>query len=257
MDFLVNQPRLTKFVLFVLVAGAIVVAGSLGMSAGSIQSIVTASGAFRSPEQVDVEELFPFPEDFMSHVTSAAGARSQAYEAFAPVVDDLEMITVDIPAEWQDIDMGSWTYHGNEVGVFIAASANLDHFYATRAEPGVFVGAIRASRDVIMRFEQDAFSRKCKRSGRYAYKDNFYAGVYDLYTDCLQQDGHSYLVAVALPADQEYLMLLRIAITSKADLQAATRIFESFQFLGQQDLHDSDLEHGPADTILRLGALNR
>jgi serine protease Do len=198
-----------------------------------------------------LETLFPFPQEFLEGVAgSNAGTGRTTYSRYTRVTDDHEMLTVNIPYEWRDIDMGPWMYQGEDVGVFIAASTDLDKFYGRQREPGVFIGAMRASPEAILAVEQNAHSRHCKKSGRFNYKDPFYAGLYDLYTDCIRRGGHQYIVAAAAPADGAYLILIRISVVSQADLEAATKIFESFQMVSNRRLltedarqHNHDLLH--------------
>ncbi len=222
-----EQKRL-RILLVLMGMAALLLVGSVGAQGDDTPAdpVVSAAG------NPDIPALFPFPQDFVEQVASADRNGNRDYTAYRRIIDDLEMLSVDVPVEWSDIDMGYWTYRGDEVGIFIAAAADLDRFYNKRKEPGVFVGAIRASSDLILDLEQGSFSKKCKKKGRYVYKDMFYSGQYDLYVDCEKKGGHHYIVVVAVPASQEYIFLIRVGVDKKRDLQAATRIYETFQLIG-------------------------
>jgi len=154
---------------------------------------------------------------------------------------------MEIPTVWRDIDMGPWLYQGKEVGMLLAASADLQNFYTTKSEPGVFIGvshqlAQMYDPESLLNLEKGVFSKKCKPKERKDYQDLFYTGRYDTYIECVKGN-HNLLVAVATTPDRRVLILLRITVVSDADLEAAARIFQTFQSPGAPQSDDDHDEH--------------
>jgi hypothetical protein len=205
--------------------------------------IISTVGAHASQlNEPGAEYAIAIPQEFRQQLSVSAAN----YSSYMRVAHDSDAISMDVPTEWKDIETGKWTYRGRDVGWFIAASGNLDAFRSTRSEPGIFIGVSRVLAQMrdeqgVMTFEQGSFAQRCQRQGRYAYKDLFYGGQYDLYASCIA-GGRNRMVVVALPANRQFLILLRVTVVSEADLQAATRIFQTFQVVGDPDDHSHD-EH--------------
>jgi hypothetical protein len=192
-------------------------------------------------------------QELQQHLNVSTNVASHTYSSYMKIADDADKFTMDVPSDWQDVDKGTWTYQGKQIGWFMAASGNLDSFNKTHSEPGVFMGVARVSAQAsdlhslatlqqLLTAEEGDFSRQCTYKGNFDYKDLFYTGHYDLYTNCIGGD-HNLLVLTAMPADRTFLILLRITVTSDADLEAAAKIFETFQMLGdpaEDDHHDED-----------------
>lgn len=164
-----------------------------------------------------------------------------AYSSYTRVTDNEDKITMQVPIEWNDIDTGTWTYKGKDVGVFVAASGDLANFYSNRSQPGVFIGVSHSlahtySKDGFLGVEKNDFSRQCVYKARLDYENAFYVGKYDHYANC-KGGTPNLLVFTTTTAGQQSLILIRIAIASNADLEAATRILNSFQVLGDPE-HD-------------------
>jgi hypothetical protein len=194
--------------------------------------------------------LYDFPRPLFdrlgaSNLTPQNATGSTAYTNYVRVTDDIEAMSLQVPIEWNDIQTGTWTVRGRDVGLFIKASADLNHF-ASSDEPGVFFGVSRELADApavsnpaltlnpaILRLLSDQKANRqgrCRDSGRFAYQDNFFRGDYDLYLDCTE-GGVGEIVLVTMPAHQSYLTFLRINLRSADDLYAATHILESYQVL--------------------------
>ena len=164
---------------------------------------------------------------------------------FVTIGNEDETMTLQVPAAWIDVSQGAWTYHGVHAGYFLSASTNIADFQAGRFVPGVFMGVFsgHAKRSVasLLDTEKVDFGKRCKLTGRRPYKDQFYVGNVDDYTQCGGSQQRS-LVSVVESADGS-TVLLRVNVASDADVAAANQIFASFQVLGNVDEHD----HGHAD----------
>jgi hypothetical protein len=164
------------------------------------------------------------------------------YSGYTRVTDNEDKITMQVPVEWNDVETGQWTYKGRNVGVFVAASGDLGNFYATHSQPGVLIGVSHAlqnayGKDGLLGLEKRDFSGQCQYKGRFDYKNSFYSGQYDQYTNCATGTPNL-LVFTTASADQKYLIMLRMVIVSEADLEAADTILRSFQVLGNPERDD-------------------
>jgi hypothetical protein len=122
----------------------------------------------------------------------------------------------------------------------LTASTNLADFQAGRSAPGVFMGVYsgnaKRSTSAVLDTEKVDISKRCSLIGRKAYKDQFYVGNVDDYTQCGGSRQRS-LVSVVQSGDGS-TVLLRVNIASDADIPIANQIFASFQVLGNVDEHD-------------------
>jgi hypothetical protein len=164
--------------------------------------------------------------------------RAAPYSEYTEITDNEEKIKVQVPTEWSDIETGEWFFRGKNVGVFVAASADLGDFYSTRSQPGVLVGVSRSlahtyNKEGLLGLERRDFSRKCVHKGRFDYQNQFYSGQYDHFANCSGTPG--VLIFTTDSADRKSLILIRIIVVSEADLQAVDTIMNSFQVLGDPE----------------------
>jgi serine protease Do len=71
----------------------------------------------------------------------------------------------------------------------------------------------------------------CTPEGRYAYGDAIYQGLFNFFTDCGGTDTR-FIVVAAQPEDGSFTILLTVQVVSQADLNAADRILDSFEVVG-------------------------
>jgi hypothetical protein len=159
---------------------------------------------------------------------------------FVTIENEDETMTLQVPADWRDINQGPWMYHGVHVGYFLTASTNLADFQAGRPAPGVFMGVFsgHGKRSVasLLDTEKLDVGKRCALTARKAYRDKFYIGNIDDYAQCGGSKQRS-LVSVVQSGDGS-TVLLRVNVASDADMVAANQIFSSFQVLGNVDEHD-------------------
>lgn len=178
-------------------------------------------------------------------VTPEPGSANATDAHFVTIENQDETMTLQVPATWVDVSQGRWTYHGVKVGYFLTASTNLSDFRAGRAAPGVFMGVFsgHAKRSIsgLLDTEKIDAGKRCTATGRTTYTDQFYIGNIDTYVQC-GGSGQRSLVSVVQSGDGS-TVLLRVNVQSDVDIAVATKIFASFQVLGNVDEHD----HGHAD----------
>lgn len=191
---------------------------------------------------LDTGQRFALPAAVVQEQSSLA--QGPSYSGYTLIMDNEEKIMVQVPVEWGDIETGTWNFKGRNEGVFLAASANLGDFYSTRSQSGVLIGVSRSlaqsyNKDSLLGLEKRDLSRQCVQKGRFEFRNQFYAGQYDHFTNCSGTPG--VLVFTTSSADQKSLIMLRIAVVTEADLEAVDTIINTFQVLGdpeQDDHHD-------------------
>jgi hypothetical protein len=161
-----------------------------------------------------------------------------SYSGYTEITDNEEKIKIQVPIEWSDIETGAWTFRNKNVGVFVAASADLANFYSTRSQAGVLIGVSRSlahtyNKESLLGLERQDFSRKCVHKGRFDYQNQFYSGQYDQFANCSGTPG--VLIFTTASADQKSLILIRMVVVSEADLQAVDTIMNTFQVLGDPE----------------------
>ena len=157
-----------------------------------------------------------------------------AYSGYVMISDDSKGLQVEVPVEWSEVDGSSWMLEGGVIGLSVSASSDLDGFVNTFATPGVFFGASAAllqEYDVYSLLDDTSFEGDCSYDGRYEYDDGIYAGAYDLYTDC-GPAGSSIVSTVAMPEDGAFIVWVVTQMVSEADVDALSRIIDSFQVVG-------------------------
>ena len=179
-----------------------------------------------------LEQSFSFAQE----LETGDGEEYVTYTDYVEVLDDTEALRIGLPVEWTDITGSPWEIDGEVVGAGIAAAANLDDFYDTWSESGVFFGA---SEMLALEFEEAGlldredydFSGDCDYEGRFDYEDPLYTGLYDHYTNC-GGSGTQFVILAAVPEDREFMVVVQIQVVSEADLDALDKIVDTFEVVG-------------------------
>ena len=185
----------------------------------------------------ELETAVSFAEEVAPDVVDSV-EDTGAYSGYTTILDDYGAIQMDIPIEWGDVDGSNWVDDGDTIGSAISAAPDLDAYYDTWTESGVFFGA---SDDLarlggyvnLLDVRRDAFSDDCKLDSRYDYEDALYRGKYDVFENC-GDSGNVYIVLTAVPIDdpEAFLILVEIQITNEADFEALENILATFQVVG-------------------------
>lgn len=193
----------------------------------------------RASAQAGLEtgEQFSLPSAVIQEQPVLAQAPS-SYSGYTLITDNEEKMRVQVPVEWGDIETGAWTFKGKQVGVFVAASADLANFYSTRSQSGVLIGVSRSltqtyNKEGLLGLEKRDLSRQCTYKGRFDYQNQFYSGKYDHFTNCSDTPG--LLIFTTASADGKSLILIRISVVNEADLEAVDTIINTFQVLGDPE----------------------
>lgn len=170
---------------------------------------------------------FSFTEE-LRDIIPVTGPSS--YDSFVTVYDNTGTIQVDIPTAWRDVLGTSWEFSGEIIGPALSAAADLDRYYNTWSEPGVFFGVssfLGAPGDVDLLLDWRDFSNASEYDGRYDYEDPAYTGKYDLWLNC-GGIGTAFVTLAAVPPDRSFITYVEILVVSEADLDALDTILDTF-----------------------------
>lgn len=166
---------------------------------------------------------------------------SGTYSEFIMVTDDEGSIQMSIPADWSDVDGSLWQtdWGGAEfIAASISASANLDTYYNSYSESGVFFAASDRLSQLggyvqLLDGTKGWYEEDCTYDSRNDYVDSAYEGKYDLWTDCGAESG-VVLTLSARPINDPtaFLILVEVTLAKDADLDALDEILATFDVIG-------------------------
>ena len=159
------------------------------------------------------------------------GGDGGATGEFVTVTDDAGIVSVEVPADWADVDGSSYTDEQGVEWARIAASSDLAAYRSSWATPGLEVTASAealstASIDDILAANETVPSASCTEEGRDAYDDGYYTGTYSLWTDC-GDAGAGYLVVAATDSAMTHAIVIQVQANSDEDIAAVDRALGS------------------------------
>lgn len=159
------------------------------------------------------------------------GSTVAGYDSYTTLVDSQNILTVDVPAAWVDVDVDSlWGDGETAYGVGIWASTDYTAWDTGWDTPGLFFGAssvLAQTESVGSLLDQQDFNSGCSYDGRYDYSDALYTGEYDLWVSC--GGGDTLFVNLAAEtAASDVLMNVQVIAVTDADLEALDFILNSF-----------------------------
>ena len=186
----------------------------------------------------ELETALTFTDTIEGDIGDVAVEDTGTYSGYTSVQDDYGAIQMDIPVEWTDISGGYWEDEGEPIGSTITAAADLDEYFNTWSESGVFYGVSDDLANLggyvnLLDIRRGDLIDDCKYDDRYDYEDIVYRGKYDLFENC-GESGNVYIVLTAVPIEdpQAFLVLLEMQIGKDADFDALDQILESFDVVG-------------------------
>jgi serine protease Do len=175
------------------------------------------------------EELtlaFSFAEEFGDEVGDGSAT---TYE-YMEVRDDDDILVMQVPTTWTDIDGGAWEVDGEIVGNQIVAATSLSGYYDNWYTSGAFFGASQVlldetePGDLLDAWE---FSGACTYDDRFDYEDPVYTGAYDVWFECGDTDT-AFVVLEAYPPEGDFVVLVQVQVVTDADLDALDMILATF-----------------------------
>ncbi|MCS6844435.1 MAG: trypsin-like peptidase domain-containing protein [Caldilineales bacterium] len=175
-----------------------------------------------------LERAFSFAQEGQEEVQET----QQGYTEYVRITDDSGTLSMEVPAEWSQVDGSPWR---DDDGTLLGAQLTAQ---PPGADDGPFVllaagNLDRGAFDADALLDSTDFSDFCETyEGRQDYNDPLYTGRFDLYTGCGNAKGVMFVV-VAAPEQGNYFVLTIVLALTDADLEAADRIFNTFEVTGQ------------------------
>lgn len=203
---------------------------------GSDESTTTTTEAEEEPEETTTTTT-EVPEDdrddaigdFGDSVEDDLGdipTDTTTYGEYVTVTDDSGVLSVEVPAAWDDVDGGEGLF-----GPDIIASTDVQAWIQTYEPSGLEFQATgietNQSTDEILSAVSQGQAGQCTSLGRQPYSDPLYTGVSEVFQDCGGTETDFAWVAFE-PADQSYHGVIGVQITQQADVEALERALATF-----------------------------
>ncbi|MEM9776274.1 MAG: hypothetical protein AAF902_16980, partial [Chloroflexota bacterium] len=146
---------------------------------------------------------------------------------FTTITDNEDVISVSVPAGWDDIDGRFYTTdEGDFDGYGLDAAPDLDSLYSGWSVPGVTIYAIKND-DYSTTAYLDYFdlSDQCEFAGREKLSESGLRGHFDLWSSCGRSN--ALYVSVAAVSEDNAFIAVQITVVEEADLDALEVILDS------------------------------
>lgn len=148
---------------------------------------------------------------------------------YTTITDDSGALSVEVPADWTDVDGAPFTGIGGHEFLDVRASPNLQQYSESWGVSGVTVSAAPMADDLTPEAifaSYGELTAQCTPSKTDAYSDGVYDGQYSYFTGC--GGASDFVIVAAYPSDRSYVIIVTVAVASEADLPAIERVMGSF-----------------------------
>ncbi|MGX5695781.1 S1C family serine protease [Agromyces soli] len=165
--------------------------------------------------------------------SSGSSGNSGSSGEFVLVTDDSGVISVEVPADWSEIDGSGFTDDAGNPFVGVMAAPDLAGFQNSWDSPGVAIFASQsavspdAPATLIEAMNSSMATDGCTLDTADAYDDGMHQGLFSYWTGC----GGTQTAAIAVAANSvagDYVILVTMQAASEADLTAVDRVLGSF-----------------------------
>jgi serine protease Do len=177
---------------------------------------------------VPLEVSFSFADEIEDDVEVDEGDDT-VYTGYQTLIDDTGTITVDVPAEWTDVDTAPITLDDGTEIPQISAATSIQGYNESWEVPGMFFGLATGAQDPVATIADFAPGEgECATDdGLAPYDDGTFVGQFQIWSDCGGLPT-TYVVVAASPADGSVTAVVAVQLTSEADLDALDQIFATF-----------------------------
>ena len=157
-------------------------------------------------------------------------APQQADGDYTPISDKSGVLSVEVPANWTDVEETEWVLNDEPVGTKLTAATNLDDFANDWGVPGVVLNYSESLPDEMSLDElldTIDYSDACKKGDRDDLPEGDLIGTYQFWTDCDDSDARAAILALT-PADSpDYYVLMELYAASEEDQDAMAHIIDT------------------------------
>ncbi len=174
------------------------------------------------------------PSGTEAATTAPTNCEASSTSGFITCWDNTSNIKIDVPDTWTEVNGGTWTYNGQDIGVAISAAPNLSDFQNYFDSEGVFFGASSTFAQIggyveFLDYYTEAYKSDCTLVGRFPYDDTIYRGKYDQYSNCGGTGGYDAFIlsAVDIANPTSKIVLVEIQVYPN-DTATVQQIWSSF-----------------------------
>lgn len=153
-------------------------------------------------------------------------------DEYMAVTDDAGIISVEVPANWDEIDGSSFTDDAGNPFYGVQASPDIASFQSSWNTPGVAIYASQAAvsadapQQLIDAMTSSMSADGCVQESADAYEDGMHTGLFSYWTGC---GGSAAAIVVAANSnDGKYVILVSMQVLTEADLVAVDRVLGTF-----------------------------
>ncbi len=213
------------------------------LAAVAAATLLTLTGCFGgTPVPIQTETPKPTPTGFGTEEPEPIETdvpvepTDPPVSGFTTLTDDYQVLTIQVPAEWDDVAGEPFTTESGEEWASIAAAPNLDDYFNTWNTPGVeFAGTPTAGRvedATLVSFLQSVsayMTDGCTaQDTEQPYDDGFYTGVYSTFTGCGGGETFGFAI-VAQNAEGSHAVYVRGQLESEQEEETLNVIISTFQ----------------------------
>ena len=149
---------------------------------------------------------------------SLATTTSLAPSAGVTIVDDTNLLTVTVPADWDEHETFSSMRDDGSARPQIAAAPSLQQFYETFDGSGLYIVAVPPSTDPAAVLALNEWTGICSDGGITAFDNGRFIGQLQTWLNC--DNGTSRFVHLAVrPVDNSFTMFIQVAQATPDDAQ--------------------------------------
>jgi serine protease Do len=182
--------------------------------------------------------------------------------ALMDVTDATGTISLRVPETWSDTRSEDWDLGDGPIGVSLYVAPDVDEFNESWEAPGMFVAVseeIAGDFTPVEVLDVLDFADECTYDDRYDYESDNLEGVYDVWADCGEVEGATFVVLAAKPVGEESpLLLLQVAMPTEEDTAVFGEIINTVAVAGavasveatqQEELLDEPLAVVEVDSL--------
>ncbi|MFC5789515.1 S1C family serine protease [Agromyces tardus] len=164
-------------------------------------------------------------------VVDGGGTGTATTGDYVTINDDSGAISLEVPAEWSDVDGAAVTDGSGTTWESVSASPDLAGYQGSWSTPGATVYASQSAAgmspdDAANLLTEGLAEQGCVSTGREPYDDGMHTGVWEIFTGCGGEA--TYVVVGATDYAGTYTVIVGAQAIGDADFDAVDRVLGSF-----------------------------
>ncbi|MGI8518794.1 MAG: S1C family serine protease, partial [Acidimicrobiia bacterium] len=179
---------------------------------------------------------FSFAEELEEEATVEEDVGTQGYAEYVVISDDTGAMSVEVPAEWAEVDGAPYQDEEGRSITDVRASSDLTAFLTTWTTPGMIFSAssdwaATTTEEELLDQSKTELEQQCEYIGREPYEDPLYSGLYDTFVNC-GDTAATFVVVATRPLEGNFIIMVDVQANTDRDFEALDRILASFYVSG-------------------------